>query len=144
MNRGVLKIGMLLKGAYCHHCGTKLQKTLASFEGKKDSIAYNNYINKKHHSFISNYNAGDFIRGDYLSETRFGYKCDNCGSKISYESQMKIKKIQKESKTKVLSLEQVAHIPMAQKRDYTEAELFWAFVECSSEPSIIVKPKNIK
>ena len=116
----------------------------SSFEGKKDGIAYNNYINKKHHSFISNYNAGDFIRDDHTSETRFGYKCNNCGAKISYESQMQIKKIQKEKRTKILSIEQVSHIPMAKKRDYTETELFWAFVECSSEPSIIVKPENTK
>ena len=144
MNRGVLKIGVLLKNMHCHHCGEKLHKTMATFEGEKNKVAYNEYINKKHHSFISNYNAGDIIRGDYTSEVRFGYKCDNCGAKISYESQMEIKKIQKENKTKILPQEKVAHILMAQKRDYTEAELFWAFVECSSEPSIIIKPKDIK
>ena len=144
MNRGVLKIGLLLKSMYCHHCGGKLKKTMATFKGEKDKDAYKEYIDKEHHSFISNYNLGDIIRDDYTSEVRFGYKCDNCVAKISYESQMKIKKIQKENKTKILTPEKVEHILMAQKRDYTEAELFWAFVECSSEPSIIIKPKNIK
>ncbi|MBQ9715356.1 MAG: hypothetical protein IJV77_02970 [Clostridia bacterium] len=128
---------------HCHHCGELLTKRQVYHHGWIDTVARDLWIEEHEKKFIR---FGDIGWGErhsnYMTDWRFYYHCPKCDSKISYLSQKKIRKLQKVHKTLTLDESLTKDIPMAQKRDYTDLELFWTLVECSDRQCFILKNKK--
>ena len=149
-----IRLSFLYKKVYCHHCGEQLKKTGVLYTNRIDFNKYNDTIKVRNERLIykllpSYSSCPDIFRDkidgeDVTSDFHFGYKCPNCNSIISIKSQDKIRKLQKEHGTKILPPELTEGINMAQKRTYTDEELFWALDKDCDEHSYLVKPDYIE
>ena len=148
-----IRLSYLYRKVYCHHCGEQLKKTGAIYTNRIDFDKYNAVIAARKAKPLAKLVPSDgsidifkdTINGEHIdSQFHFGYKCPNCNSIISIKSQDKIRKLQKEHGAKILPPELTEGINMAQKRTYTDEELFWALDKDCEEHSYLVKPDHIE
>ena len=142
------KIAFLFKKMHCHHCGTELKRTGVLYTAEVDPAKYWNYKEAQKKRLYGGKTVDLFTETKNgiitSSDARFGYKCPNCNSIISIKSQREIKKLQKKHHCKILSPELTKHIHMAQKRTYTDEELYWAFVKDADADPYLKKPDYIE
>ena len=86
-----IPVGMIFKKMFCHKCGTQLKKKKITKIYKKGDPGYSNHL--LGHSTLG---MSEISRSHYI------YKCENCGSKISYDDQCVIAKKQKLLRRKII------------------------------------------
>lgn len=90
-----IPVGMVFKKYYCCKCGTKLEKERT-----------HRVVNKEDKDYYQYQDCGTFPRVDHdVYDYRF--KCPNCGKRISYDEQCIMERIQKKSKSKILSSKEI-------------------------------------
>lgn len=90
-----IPVGMVFKKYYCCKCGTKLEKERT-----------HRVVNKEDKDYYQYQDCGTFPRVDHdVYDYRF--KCPNCGKRNSYDEQCIMERIQKKSKSKILSSKEI-------------------------------------
>lgn len=83
--------GMIFRRMYCCKCGTKLNKCKTSKVYQKGEIGYQNHIL-----------GHPTIGMDKKEIATYVYKCPCCSRVTTYEEQLRISKVQKQSKSLIL------------------------------------------
>ena len=110
-----IPIGMVFKKYYCSKCGAKLEKEKTHRVVTKDDKDYYQY-----------HDYGEFPRRD-VDVYEHRWKCPSCGTRISFEEQCVMKRIQKKCGQSVLSCEDIKEF----------------YVECKEENSKRVLKQSI-
>ena len=92
-----IPFGMMLKKHYCTKCGSRLEKERTHRVVSKDDRDYYKY-----------HERGTFPRSDY-DVYDWQLNCSQCGTKISYNEQCIMNKIQKKQGHTVLSSSEIKH-----------------------------------
>lgn len=86
-----IPVGMIFRRMYCHKCETKLSKCKISEVLQKGEYGYRDHIL-----------GHPTIGMDEIEIAAYVYKCPNCGNVTTYEEQLRISKVQKQSKSLIL------------------------------------------
>lgn len=90
-----IPFGMTFKKYYCSKCGTKLEKEKTHRVVTKDDWDYYQY-----------HDSGKFPKRDY-DVYSYRFKCPSCKSRISFNEQCIIERIQKKHKSIILSADEI-------------------------------------
>jgi NAD-dependent SIR2 family protein deacetylase len=90
-----IPFGMIFKRYHCHKCGATLKKEKTHRIVSKDDRDYYRY-----------HDYGSFPRYDY-DVYDYQFKCPNCQRRISYDEQLVVEVIQKKTKQKIVSSNEV-------------------------------------
>ena len=114
-----IPFGMLFKKFYCHHCGSRLEKSARKRTVRKGDPDYKKYRN-----------IGDmYVIGD-IEVTEYDFHCPSCGEITGYDEQCILGHIQKRTGGHILSSSEIAagkeEATRQLQRKKTFTKYFWA------------------